>query len=101
MAPVQICVYLVSEEDPRSLGCSPAFTLRLNFPTVARKGSVPQLQRLNCEVPKTPTAVAKIHWCWRMGQWNNITGEVCKCVLPYFFVYFFAIMLYLAVTFFY
>lgn len=71
MAPVQICVYIVSEEDPRSLGCSLAFSLGLNFPTVARKGSVPQLQWLNCEVLKTPTDVAKFRWYWRMEQWKD------------------------------
>lgn len=72
MAPVQICVYLASEEDLRSLGWSLAFTLRLNFPTVARKGSVPQLQWLNWEGLIAPTAVATFRFYWRMEQWKDV-----------------------------
>lgn len=93
MAPVQICVYLASEEDLRSLGWSLAFTLRLNFPTVARKGSVPQLQWWNWEDLKAPTAVATFRFIdeWSSGN-MSFSAEVCKYTLPHsFYIYLFII----------
>lgn len=76
---------LASKEDLRSLGCSLAFAL--NFPTVARKGSVPQLPWLNWEDLKAPTAVAIFRCCWRTEQWKDVIfcGSAQICASLFFF----------------